>query len=74
MKITIFQDLYNSDNAWNIAFLRYFNPVGAYPSGEMVKGFEKASGKKISYKIEAHRPGDIAACYADASKAKKELN
>lgn len=153
----ILQDLYNSDNAWNIAILRYFNPVGAHPSGEMgedpkgipnnllpyiaqvaigklsdlsvfgndyptpdgtgvrdyihvvdlaighvktlskltsnpgvviynlgtgqgnsvlemVKGFEKASGKKIPYRIEARRPGDIAECYADVSKAKKELN
>ncbi|WP_432453495.1 MULTISPECIES: UDP-glucose 4-epimerase GalE [unclassified Agarivorans] len=26
-------DLYASDNSWNIALLRYFNPVGAHPSG-----------------------------------------
>ncbi len=26
-------DLYNADNGWNIALLRYFNPVGAHPSG-----------------------------------------
>lgn len=153
----ILQDLYNSNNAWNIALLRYFNPVGAHPSGkigedphgtpnnllpyislvavgklpglsvfgddyptsdgtcirdyihvvdlaighvktlsklmtnpgvviynlgtgcgssvlEMLKGFEKASGKEIPYKIIARRPGDIAACYADPSKAKDELD
>ena len=29
----IMQDLYNSDNEWNIILLRYFNPVGAHPSG-----------------------------------------
>lgn len=29
----ILQDLYISDNAWNIALLRYFNPVGAHKSG-----------------------------------------
>jgi UDP-glucose 4-epimerase len=40
---------------------------------EMVKAFEKASGKNIPYKITARRPGDIAACYADPSKAKKEM-
>ena len=27
------RDLYNSDNSWNITVLRYFNPIGAYPSG-----------------------------------------
>lgn len=152
----ILQDLYISDNAWNIALLRYFNPVGAHKSGrigedpfdipnnlvpyitqvaigtlkelqvfgndydtpdgtgvrdyihvvdlalghiktlpklftnpgvviynlgtgkgysvlDMVKGFEKASNKKIAYKIVDRRPGDIAACWADPAKAKKEL-
>ena len=29
----ILKDLYKSDNAWNIAILRYFNPVGAHESG-----------------------------------------
>ncbi len=29
----VLQDLYISDNAWNIALLRYFNPIGAHPSG-----------------------------------------
>ncbi len=29
----ILQDLYNADPAWQIALLRYFNPVGAHPSG-----------------------------------------
>ncbi len=152
----ILQDLYVSDDRWNIALLRYFNPVGAHESGtigedpagipnnlvpyiskvgvgilkevnvfgddydtpdgtgvrdyihvkdlalghiktlpklftnpgvviynlgtgqgysvlEMIKGFEKASGKEVSYKIVDRRPGDIAACYADPLKAKKEL-
>ena len=152
----ILQDLYVSDKRWNIALLRYFNPVGAHESGqigedpagipnnlvpyiskvavgilekvnvfgndydtldgtgvrdfihvkdlalghiktlpklftnpgvviynlgtgqgysviEMIKGFEKASGKKIAYKIVDRRPGDIAACFADPLKAKKEL-
>ena len=39
----------------------------------MVKGFEKATGKKVPYKIAPRRPGDIAVCYADPSKAEKEL-
>ncbi|RMA93301.1 UDP-glucose 4-epimerase GalE [Hydrogenothermus marinus] len=41
---------------------------------EVVKAFEKASGKKIPYKIVERRPGDVAVCYADPSKAEKELN
>ncbi len=41
---------------------------------EMVKAFEKASGKPVPYKICPNRPGDIAACYADASKAETELD
>lgn len=152
----ILQDLYISDKSWNIALLRYFNPVGAHESGligedpndipnnlmpyvaqvavgrlqqlavfgddyptpdgtgvrdyihvvdlaighlkalekleekpglliynlgtgkgssvlDMVKAFEKASGKTIPYKITPRRPGDIAACYADPAKAEKEL-
>lgn len=152
----ILQDLYVSDPQWNIALLRYFNPVGAHKSGmigedpkgipnnlvpyiaqvaigkldhlrvfgsdydtpdgtgvrdyihvedlanghlkaleklnsnvgvviynlgtghgysvlDMVKAFEKACGKTIPYELCDRRPGDIATCYADPQKAKKEL-
>lgn len=152
----ILQDLHVSDPDWNIALLRYFNPVGAHESGEigedplglpnnlmpyiarvavgilprlnvfgddydtpdgtgvrdyihvtdlalghiftlpklagnpgvviynlgtgngfsvldMVKGFERASGRQVPYGIAPRRPGDIAACFADPSKAKQEL-
>ena len=37
---------------------------------DMVKNFEKVSGRTIKYKILPRRPGDIAICYADPSKAK----
>lgn len=40
---------------------------------DVVKAFEKASGKKIPYVIQGRRPGDIATCYSDPSKAQKEL-
>ena len=40
---------------------------------DIVKNFEKASGVKIPYEIKPRRAGDIAECYADASKAKEEL-
>ncbi len=152
----ILQDLNRADSRWNVALLRYFNPVGAHISGmigedplgipnnlvpfiskvaigalpelnifgndydtpdgtgvrdfihvvdlaqghiktlpklftdpgvviynlgtgrgfsvlEMVKGFEQASQRSVAYKIVDRRPGDIAACYADPSKAKTEL-
>ncbi|MBQ8503143.1 MAG: UDP-glucose 4-epimerase GalE [Clostridia bacterium] len=40
---------------------------------DVVKAFEKASGVKINYKIVDRRPGDIATCYSDPSKAYNEL-
>lgn len=40
---------------------------------DVVKAYEKACGKPIPYEIKERRPGDIATCYADASKAKEEL-
>lgn len=40
---------------------------------ELVKSFEKANGITIPYEIKDRRPGDIATCYADATKAQKEL-
>ncbi|RFB11057.1 UDP-glucose 4-epimerase GalE [Bacillus sp. HNG] len=40
---------------------------------EMVAAFQKAAGKTIPYKIVDRRPGDIAVCYADPTKAKEEL-
>ena len=40
---------------------------------DMVKAFEKATGKEVAYKIAPRRPGDIATCYADPKKAKEEL-
>ncbi len=40
---------------------------------EMVKAFEKSTGKKVKYKIAPRRAGDIAICYADPRKAKQEL-
>ena len=153
----ILKDIYASDKTWDIAILRYFNPVGAHESGligeepkgrpnnlmpyivrvaagildelsvfgndyntpdgtgvrdyihvvdlakghikalekldneqtglyiynlgtgigysvlDMIKSFERATGKHVKYKIVERRPGDIAMCYADPKKAKEEL-
>ncbi len=40
---------------------------------EMVSAFSKASGKEIPYKIMPRRAGDVPMCYADCSKAEREL-
>ena len=40
---------------------------------EVVHAFEEVSGVKIPYVIEERRPGDIAVCYSDPGKAKREL-
>jgi UDP-glucose 4-epimerase len=152
----ILRDIYISDPEWSVAFLRYFNPIGAHKSGkigedpngipnnlmpyitqvavgkrhklnvfgsdydthdgtgvrdyihvvdiakghlkalekimtttgieaynlgtgvgysvlDVVKNFEKATGQRIPYVLTDRRPGDIDKCYADATKAFKEL-
>ncbi len=40
---------------------------------EAVKAFERASGKRIALEFAPRRPGDVAACYADAALAAREL-
>mgnify|MGYP001944586349 CR=1 FL=1 len=40
---------------------------------DVVRNFEKVTGKKIPYVITSRRPGDIDKCYADPTKACKEL-
>lgn len=150
------RDVFAADKSWNIALLRYFNPIGAHKSGELgedpkgipnnllpyiaqvavgklekihvfgndyptpdgtgvrdyihvvdlalghikaiehcsddpgvhiynlgtgngysvlqiIAAFSKACGKELPYQIDPRRPGDIAECYADATKAKNEL-
>lgn len=152
----ILEDVSKADSEWSIHTLRYFNPVGAHPSGllgenpkgipnnlvpyiaktaigelevinvfgddydthdgtgvrdyihvmdlaeghlkslvqvfkskgleainlgtgkgssvlEMIQAFEKASDKKINYRIVERRPGDVATCFADVSKARDLL-
>lgn len=60
---------------------RNFNGVEAYNLGtgtgysvlQIVKAFENATGVEVKYKIVERRPGDIATCYADPTKAKNDL-
>ena len=40
---------------------------------ELIKAFGEAAGKEIPYQIVDRRPGDVAACYASAEKANREL-
>ena len=40
---------------------------------DMVRAFEKATGKDVPYKIAPRRSGDIATCFADPKKAREEL-
>ncbi|MBP3327881.1 MAG: UDP-glucose 4-epimerase GalE [Clostridia bacterium] len=57
------------------------NEINAYNLGtgtgysvlDIVKAFEKASGQTVNYKIVDRRPGDLATCYSDPSKALNEL-
>lgn len=61
---------------------RDFTGVEAYNLGtgtgysvlQIVKAFENATGVEVKYKIVERRPGDIATCYADPTKAKNELD
>ncbi len=152
----ILRDLHKADQTWNIAILRYFNPIGAHPSGrigedpngipnnlvpyitqvavgklkalgvfgddydtpdgtgvrdyihvidlalghlkaleklqskpgvvtynlgtgkgysvfDVVKAFSGVIGRDIPYNVVARRPGDIAMCYADPTKANQEM-
>jgi UDP-glucose 4-epimerase len=152
----ILKDIYVSDKEWNVAVLRYFNPIGAHASGrigedpngipnnlmpyitkvamgklpmlhvfgndydthdgtgvrdyihvvdlakahlkaleaivkirgidyfnigtgkgysvlDIVKAYKEATGIEIPYVIDPRRPGDIAACYADPTKAREIL-
>lgn len=64
------------EKARNITGVNVYN-LGTgtgYSVLEIVKAFEEATGVKVKYEISARRPGDIATCYADPSKAKNELN
>jgi UDP-glucose 4-epimerase len=40
---------------------------------DMVKAFEQASGRSVPFKVQARRPGDIAACYANPVLAQQLL-
>lgn len=67
----------------HVAALKHSQPgVATYNLGSgkgvsvlnIVRAFEQASGKEIPYEIVERRPGDVASCYADPSKAEREFS
>ena len=54
-------------------FIYNLGTGNGYSVLELVKTFERVNGVKVNYCIGARRPGDIPACYANASKAEAEL-
>ncbi|TAN12246.1 MAG: UDP-glucose 4-epimerase GalE [Burkholderiaceae bacterium] len=54
-------------NVWNLGTGQGYSVL------EMVRAFEKASGRPVPYRVAPRRPGDIAQCWADAGKALREL-
>ena len=58
----------------NIAEAYNLGTGKGYSVLDLVKAFQKVNEVEIPYEITNRRPGDIAICYADPTKAKKELN
>jgi UDP-glucose 4-epimerase len=40
---------------------------------QVVQAYERASARPVAYQIVERRPGDVAGCYADASRAEQLL-
>lgn len=64
--------LEKANNSKGISYYNLGTGTG-YSVLDLVKTFEKVNGVKVAYKIVERRAGDIAACYADPSKAYDEL-
>lgn len=62
----------NFDNLNNLEIINLATGNG-YSVLDVIKAFEKASGKKIPYKVVSRREGDVEISYADNSKALKVL-
>lgn len=64
--------LFENDNNCGLKVYNLGSGEG-YSVLQIIKAFEKASGRDIPYEISDRRPGDIAECYADPAKAYEEL-
>ncbi len=71
--IAALQRLINKNNKTNFEFFNVGTGKGSSVL-EVIKSFEKVSGKPLNYKIVGRREGDITAAYADTTIANKELN
>jgi UDP-glucose 4-epimerase len=60
-------ELHTGTHVWNLGTGRGHSVL------DMVYAFEKVTGQTIPYRIAPRRPGDIAICYADPTKAAHEL-
>ncbi|BFU78230.1 UDP-glucose 4-epimerase GalE [Arcobacter sp. 15-2] len=67
-------DYLNSQGTTHNPLITNIGTGNGYSVLDMIKAFEKASAKKVPYKIVPKRAGDIAVCYADASCAKEVLD
>ncbi len=64
-----------------LGYISSFSGVEAFNLGtgkgtsvlELVRAFEKASGRPVPYVLDDRRPGDIAVCYANTGKAEEKL-
>lgn len=66
-------DYLNTKESMDKSLITNLGTGMGYSVLDVVKAFEKASGKKVPYKFVDRRAGDIAKCYADPSYAKKVL-
>ena len=71
--IAALQRLINKNNKENFEFFNVGTGTGSSVL-EVIKAFEKASGKSLNYKIVGRREGDVIAAYADTTIANRELN
>jgi UDP-glucose 4-epimerase len=55
-------------NVWNLGAGRGYSVL------QIIRAFETASGRSVPYRIVPRREGDVAICYADTTKAERELN
>lgn len=61
------------DNSAAGAYIYNLGTGQGYSVLDLVNAFEKVNDVRINYKIVGRRPGDIATCFADTSKARQEL-
>ena len=67
VKTLPYLDGHNGVHVWNLGTGHGYSVL------EMVRAFEQASGRKVPYTIEPRRSGDIAQCWSDPAKAKRQL-